>query len=309
MKILIIGGGGFIGSWLTRECLRRGHNVVVIDPFIYYSSWDEKTKKIIDKFKKEKLLKGAKIYKHKFEERGEKILKKEKPDYVIYLAGIPLEKATDFNLSLKQLTEDIGLTYRVLKAIKDHPVKKFIFMSSIAAYGDCGDVILETGSLIPKTPYGVTKASGEFLVQAELTNWNIIRTTNVYGFGDMNARASNLIINKILRKEKFWVNSIIDMDFTYVKDLVAGIAEVLLNAPIGETYHISGGRARKLIEYVKILGKHFTFEYEINELKDRPRRGTMNNKKARKMLGWFPKMDIEKGITDYIKYVKKYDIG
>lgn len=309
MKCLIIGGGGFIGSWLTHQLIKRGHKVVVIDPFIYYSIWDGRTKKVIDKFKKDKLLKGAKIYKSKFEDGGEEILKKGKPDCVIHLASIPLEKANDFDLSLKQLTEDISLTYKLVKAIKENPVKKFIFMSSIAAYGDCDAVITEDNPLVPKTPYGVTKASGEFLVKAEISNWNIIRTTNVYGFGDMNARGSNIILNKILKKEKFWVNKTIDMDFTYVKDLTEGIVEVLLEAPVGEAYHISGGKARKLLEYVKILGDHFKFEYEINELKDRPRRGTMNNKKAKKMLGWFPKIGFEKGVEDYIKYVKKYGIA
>lgn len=309
MKCLIIGGGGFVGSWLTKELVTRKHRVVIIDPFIYYSGWDLKTKKIIDKFKKEKLLKGAKIYKKRFEDGGERIIKKEKPDAIIYLAGIPLEKASDFDFSLKQLTQDIGLTYQIVKAIKGSPVKKIIFMSSIAAYGECSNVISESDPLIPKTPYGITKACGEFIIQSELNNWNIIRTTNVYGFGDMNARASNSIINKILKKEKCYINSEIDMDFTYVKDLVAGIADVLLKAPVQEIYHISGGQARKLIDFVKILAEYFTFDYEVNSIKDRPRRGTMDNTKVRKAIGWFPKINLKSGIADYIKYIKKYEIA
>ena len=220
MKCLIIGGGGFVGSWLTHELITRGHQVVVIDSFIYYSEWDSKRVNLINKFKKDFLHTGAKIYRKKFEDGGDVIISREKPDVVIHLAGIPLEKMDQFDISLKQLTDDIGLTYRIIKAIKENPVKKFVFMSSIAAYGDCEEEITEDFPLFPKTPYGIMKASGEFLTKSELSNWNIVRSTNIYGFGDLNGRASNTIINKILTGEKFWVNNSIVIDFIYIKDLV-----------------------------------------------------------------------------------------
>lgn len=309
MKILIVGGGGFVGSWLTYELISRKNQVVVIDPFIFYSNQNKKNIKIIEKFKKEKLLKNAKIYHKKFEVGGEEIVRKEKPDIVIHLAGIPLEKMDNSEINLKQLTDDIALTYKVIESVKQIPIKKFIFMSSISAYGDCSNVITEEYPLLPKTPYGISKASGEFLTRAELDDWNIIRTTNIYGFGDMNERASNIILGKILNNEQFWINTNTVMDFIYVKDLAAGIADVALKAPPREIFHISGNHAIGLVEFVKILTKYFTFNYEAKDLQDRPRRGTMHNKKARKLIGWYPKLNIEKGVADYIKYVKKYKVA
>lgn len=309
MKCLIVGGGGFVGSWLTHELISRGHQVVVIDPFIYYFVWDSKRVKIINKFKKEILLKGAKVYRKKFEEVGDKVVKKEKPDIVIHLAGIPLEKADDFEISLKQLTEDVGLTYRVIKVVKDNSVKKFVYMSSIAAYGDCDDIISETFPLVPKTPYGVMKASGEFVTRSELDNWNVVRTTNIYGFGDMSGRASNIILDKVIKGEKFWINSGIVMDFINVKDLTKGIADVALKGSMKEVFHISGGKAIGLTEFVKELKQYFTLDYEIKDMHDRPKRGTMDNKKARRKIGWKPKMDLRTGIADYVKYIKKYKIS
>lgn len=309
MKFLIIGGGGFVGSWLTRELVPRGHSVVIIDPFIYYSDLDKDSLRKINNFKKEHLLKEAKIYHKKFEDGGEKILKKEKPDILIHLAGIPLERTDDIEISLKQLTEDVALTYRIIETVKKIPLKKFIFMSSISAYGDCEDVIDEEYLLLPKSPYGISKASSEFLIKAQLNNWNIIRTTNIYGFADLNGRACNIIVGKILKGKNFWINKNIMMDFIYVKDLVSGIADVALKAPAKEVFHISGNNAISLMEFVNILKKHFTFEYEVRDIHDRPRRGTMNNKKARKIIGWFPKMSIDKGVIDYVKYVKEYGIA
>lgn len=309
MKCLIIGGGGFVGSWLTHELISRKHQVVVIDPFVFYTDWGAVRAKKIRQFKKDVLLKGAKIYKKKFEDGGEEIIKKEKPDIVIHLAGIPLERVDDFDISLKQLTDDVGMTYKIIMAVKSNPVKKFVFMSSISAYGDCNALIDEEHNLIPKTPYGVMKASGEFLTKSELDNWNVVRTTNIYGFGDMNGRASNIIINKILNKENFWINKNIVMDFIYVKDLVSGIADVALKAPDGETFHISGNNAIGLNDFIKVLQKYFTLNYEVRDIKDRPTRGTMDNKKAKKMIGWSPKMNVETGLADYVKYVKKYKIA
>lgn len=309
MKYLIIGGGGFVGSWLTHELISRGHSVTIIDPFIYYSDLDKDRTRKISNFKKKYLLKGVKIYHKRFEDGGEKILEKEKPDILIHLAGIPLERTDDIEISLKQLTDDIALTYRIIEAVKKIPLKKIVFMSSISAYGDCEDVIDEDYRLLPKTPYGISKASGEFLVKAQMNNWNIIRTTNIYGFADLNERACNIIVSKILKGKNFWINKNIMMDFIYVKDLVAGIAEVSLKAPAKEVFHISGNNAISLTKFVNILKKHFTFEYEIKDMQDRPRRGTMNNSKARKILGWFPKMSIDKGVIDYVKYVKEYGIA
>lgn len=309
MKCLIIGGGGFVGSWLTHELISRKQEVVIIDPFIYYSNWDEKTKRLIYKFKKENLLNKAKIYRKKFEEIGEKIIKKEKPDAVVHLGGIPLEKADDFEISLKQLTDDVGLIYQIVKSVKENSIKKFVFMSSIASYGDCKDVVFENHQLVPKTPYGIMKAAGDFITQSELDNWNIVRTTSIYGFGDMNSRATNIVINKALKKEKFWINSELFTDFIYVKDLVAGIADVILKAPPKEIFHISGGKAIALADFVKQLNKYFKLDYEVKTIHDRPKRGTMNNAKAKKILGWYPKKNIESGLLDYMKYVKKYKVA
>lgn len=309
MKIIIIGGGGFVGSWLTHEFIKRKHEVYVIDPFIYYTNWDSNRVKLVNKFKKNELLKGAKIFRKRFEDGGEKILSKISPDIVIHLAGIPLEKVDDFDISLKQLTDDVGLTYRVIQAVKNNPVKKFVYMSSIAAYGDCDEKISEEFPLIPKTPYGIMKASGEFLTKATLDNWNVIRTTNIYGFGDLNGRAHNIIINKVLKNEKFWINSGIVLDFINVKDLVAGIADVALKADPKQVFHISGGGAVGLTHFVEVLKKHFSLEYEIKDVADRPKRGTMDNIKAKNLIGWSPKLDIEKGIDDYVKYVKQYKIS
>ena len=163
----------------------------------------------------------------------------------------------------------------------------------------------------PKTPYAISKATGEFIVKYGLTNWNIIRTTSVYGFGDTNLRATQVFVNKTLSNEKFWVNSGSLLDFIYIEDLARGIIEVALSDFKEEAFHITGGRAIPLADFAGELKKYFPeIKYEIvKEIKDRPKRGTFDNTKARLLLGWEPDYSLDKGVKEYIKYVKKFNIG
>ena len=308
MKCLLIGGAGFIGSWLTKYLTDIGYKVIIIDPLIQYENDNPNSQKIRE-FRNKKLLKKAVIYKGRFEDIGKKIIKKEKPQIVVHLAAYPLEYSFDSPFSLKQLTEDITLTYQIVSLLKEYHIKKFIFLSSISAYGNFDYTITETAPLHPTTVYGVSKASGEFLVKSHLDNWIILRMTNVYGFGDLHSRSTNTIINKAIKGEKFWINDSAWLDFIYIKDLVEGILQVISKSAVKEIYHISGGKAYKLSSFVKHLPDFFKLKYNKRYLHDRPIRGTMDNSKARMVLGWTPKMNLEKGIKDYLKYIKKYNFA
>lgn len=305
MKCLLIGGAGFIGSWLTKYLTDKNYKVVIVDPLLEYEADTLRIKKIRD-FRNRSLLKKAILYKERFEEIGEKIIKKEKPKIVIHLAGYPLEHSFDSPFSLKQISQDSVLTYRIVSIVKKYPIKKFIFLSSIAAYGNFDYSVNENAAIKPATVYGVSKASSEFLITSHLDNWVIIRSTNLYGFGDLHERSTNTIINSAIKNKKFWINENSWLDFIYIKDLVEGILKVIALAPSKEIFHITGGRACKLSSFIKYLRPYYKLKYEIKYLDDKPNRGTMDNSKARTILDWYPKMNLEKGIKDYLKYVKKY---
>ena len=305
MKCLLVGGAGFIGSWLTKYLTDKGYKVIIIDPQLDLGANKLVLKKVRD-FRSNTLLNKATIYKRKFEDIGEKIIKKEKPNICIHLAGYPLEQQFDSHFSVKQLSEDILLTHQVVSAVKKHKVKKFIFLSSIATYGHMDISVNEKAPIQPVTVYGISKASCEFLTTMHLDNWVIVRSTNVYGFGDLHKRVTNTIVNSALQKKKFWINERAWVDFIYIKDLVEGIYKVIEAAPVKEIFHVSGGKAQKLSAFIKCLKPYFDLIYVVRNLKDKPTRGTMENTKARMFLGWSPKMTLEEGIKDYLNYVKKY---
>jgi nucleoside-diphosphate-sugar epimerase len=230
------------------------------------------------------------------------------------LAATPIEGSKKIEVNNRLILHDIPLTYKLALDIAQSDVSKFIYMSSIFAYGNyTGWSVSENVALNPHTLYGISKATGEFIVRSLLDHksWIILRTTSVYGFGDTNLRASQIFVNNALDGKNFWVNKDSWPDFIYVKDLVAGLEKVVDSDIDHEVLHISGGHAIPLTDFVKELSKHFPkLDYEIKEnVDDRPRRGTMDNTKTRVLLSWEPQFTLSRGIKDYLSYAKKAKHG
>lgn len=305
MRILLVGGAGFIGSWLTKELTNRGHKVHIVDPVICSTPYQFKDQVV--KFRYDELLRDADVTKEDFLKVGEDIVGKFDPDLMMHLGARPLEKDFESDISRKQLTNDMELTYEAIKLSRQFGVDRFIFMSSLFAYGDHEYAATETYPLNPRTIYGTVKASGEHLVREFTNNWNIIRTTSVYGFGDLNNRVTQILINKARAEERFWINQDAWLDFIYIKDLARGIADVIDSRQLNEAFHISGGKALTLFDYVETLKKHYPkMDYTLEDPKDRPKRGTLDNSKARMLLKWEPEYDLQKGVDDYMIYVSQY---
>jgi UDP-glucose 4-epimerase len=313
-KVLIIGGGGFIGSWLSRELIKTGYTVTIIDPFVCYSGLDPKLVRRIIAFRKSELLKGVKMIHGQYEKTGRDVIKKIKPDIVVHLAATPLEKSGDPIINDRLMLHDIPLTYKIASDVAKSNVKKFIYMSSIFAYGNYNSwSVSEDISLNPSTLYGISKASSEFIIKNLLAEkeWIIVRTTSVYGFGDTNLRATQIFMNNAFKNTQFWVNKDSWPDFIYIKDLVEGLAKIIKSNVGHEIIHISGGHAVSLAKFVKEMTKYFRgLDYVIKEnINDRPRRGTMDNTKARVILNWEPKFTLSMGVKDYLNYAKKFGHG
>ena len=100
------------------------------------------------------------------------------------------------------------------------------------------------------------------------------------------------------------------MDFTYVRDVADGFVLALDNsAAIGETFNITRGEGRSLMEFFEILKRHFpdikTIETKTEKTEKRPERGALNIDKAKNILGYHPRYSLEDGIEEYVEYVRK----
>lgn len=303
-KIFIVGGNGFVGSWLS-NLLKSSCRVISFDIQKQFSNYPvEKVAKII-RFRK-KLLKGVKQYKGDIRNffLFNRILNNEKPDAIVCLSSIPIENFRDEKLQLE--TEVMGIS-NILQANKKLNAK-VVFMSSLFAIGHFDHAITENCHLAPVTNYGIGKATGEHLVRAFAKKYAIVRTTSLYGLGDIINRAPQIIMEKALEDSgNLWINKAPLLDFIYVKDLVEGMKKVIFHKK-NETFNISGGKALTLIDFVKTVesctGKKM--DYEVRSLNDRTRRGTLVNDKARLLLNWQPRHDLASGIKDTLNLYREH---
>jgi nucleoside-diphosphate-sugar epimerase len=99
------------------------------------------------------------------------------------------------------------------------------------------------------------------------------------------------------------------LDFTYIRDLVNGIINVIENEDsLGQTFNLTYGESRSIAEVAEIVRSYFpavTIHYKPKD-KLMPNRGTLSVEKARKLIGYDPQYPIEKGIAKYIEWYQSH---
>ena len=167
-NILITGGGGYIGTNLTKELLNEGYNVTVIDTF-WFGNYLEKHKKL-------------KIIKKDIRNISKKDL--TKIDCIMHLASIANDPAAELDA---RLTWDVNVlaTYKLINLAIIQKVKKFIFASSGSVYGIKKEKnVVENLSLEPISEYNKSKMIGERVLLSYKKNIDItiLRPATVCGY-------------------------------------------------------------------------------------------------------------------------------
>ena len=322
---LITGGLGLIGSHIAHKLIEDSivDQVVLLD---HYGCYVDTTSKGFVDYRK---LRTRGIEERIVIERGEAkyfsvifdVINRYRPQYIYHLAALPLAKLQNLNtqeayegsvISTSNLLEAIG----ILKKDGNYNPERFVYTSSSMIYGDFKYApVDEDHPTNPKEIYGTMKLAGENVTRG-LSNFYgiksaIVRPSAVYGPTDMNRRVSQIFLEKAMMGEKITVHGVDEaLDFTYVKDIAKGfvLASVAEKA-IGETFNITCGSARTLLEYVQILQPYFPdLDYEVTKRDAfRPRRGTLSIDKARRLIGFEPDYDLEQGIAEYVAFVKEHN--
>ncbi len=324
-NVLITGGLGFIGSELANKLLKKKivKKCIILDNF---SSFINPLKINFQDYRQQRLDK----IKNVIIERGDannsqivlKLLQKYKPELIYHTAALPLAKIDNLNAkeasigsidATRNILENLNF---VLNQNKNYKIKRFVYFSSSMVYGDFKTKIVdEKSETSPKEIYGTMKLAGEVVTKG-LSNYfgipfTIIRPSAVYGPKDMNQRVSQIFINKAINGKIINVQGKNEkLDFTFIDDLVQGVisASIKKNG-INNTFNITNGKGRSLFEFVKILKKYFpNLKYVIkNRDKFRPKRGTLSIKKANRLVGYDPKVTLEIGIKNYLKFLGVID--
>lgn len=193
MRILVVGGAGYIGSIAVKELIRQGNNVVVLDAL--YTGH----KKAIDP--------KAKFYHGDIANKFlvSQILRNEKIDSVMHFAAYSLVPESVKN-PLKYYDNNVSGMIALLEAMNDASVKYLIFSSSAATYGVPKKLpITEDSPLEPINPYGETKMMMEKIMRwadkaygiksIALRYFNVAGASNDGKIGEDHAPETHLIPN------------------------------------------------------------------------------------------------------------------
>ncbi|MFA5261553.1 MAG: uridine kinase [Candidatus Omnitrophota bacterium] len=205
MKILVIGSEGFVGGYLTRDLLALGHQVVGFDVG-----------------QADKPRSGYELFPGDLMDSGALRRAAGGADIVINLAA----KHHDFGISREDffLINEEG-TRRILNVLSDLGIKKFIFFSSVAVYGEMDRCSSEDCPPKPSNDYGESKWAAEKLIQAWVAadpqrEVLVIRPTVVYG--PHNYANMYRLIDMIYKRRFFFVGKGDNIKtVTYVENLSA----------------------------------------------------------------------------------------
>jgi nucleoside-diphosphate-sugar epimerase len=316
-KVLITGGAGFIGSYITRELLERGDEVIIFDSFTCYinplsTHYQKHLEKRFEGIKdKVVMIRGDTLN----EVEIRRAILEHRPERIIHLAALPLADLSSI-YSQEAIKTIIQGTANVLEIIRDVDfVNRFVYASSSMIYGDFQYTPAdEEHPKNPKDIYGGTKLAGEIITQSFSRRfgfeYTIVRPSAVYGPTDINRRVYQVFLENALSGKPLVLHNggRSRLDFTYVKDAAHGfvLATFSENAA-NEVFNITRGEGRSLKELVEIIRQFIPQIKTVEKPADvfRPERGALDISKARKLLGYDPKYSLEQGMREYFEYVKE----
>ena len=209
---------------------------------------------------------------------------------------------------------NIEATQKLLEFYKNFKIKKFVYASSSSVYGDAELPMREDSLLKPVSPYGVTKLAGEHLCYLYWKNYNVptvsLRYFTVYGPRQRPDMAIHKFVKAILNNEEITVfgDGTQTRDFTFVDDAVEANILAANNDLVGEVFNIGGGSRISVNELIneieKIVGNKAKIK-SIEKQKGDVRDTWADVSKAQKELGWMPRINIYKGLDNYIEWYKR----
>ena len=305
-RILVTGGAGFIGSEVVSQLIKKNAMVTVLDNF------SSGKKQYLPKKKNLKIIKG--------DITDENIIGRSVKDqeFVIHLAALPFipdsfyYPADFFNVNT---TGSVNLLW---KSIQSKTVTRFVHISTSEVYGTAQHTPMdENHPTAPHSTYAVSKLAGDRVAFTLHKEHGfpvvIIRPFNSYGPQYTQPYIIPEIMNQLLigKKELTLGNIDATRDFTYVSDTADAIIRSLdSKKAIGEIINVGSGNEISIRDLAfkisKIAKKKIKIIYD--ESRERPfdvNRLICNNKKALRLLGWKPKINMDQGLKKLFQWATK----
>ena len=322
MKVLVVGGAGYIGSHAVLELIKENHDVIVFDNLSsgFKDMVSEQATLVVGDIRNKEALNA---------------LFKTYPDIEIvmhFAAKIVVPESVVE--PLEYYSNNVEGVRILLDAMQENNVKNIVFSSTAAVYGEASGVCYEDDATKPINPYGETKLATENMIrwvtQAHGMNYLIFRYFNVAGadsslkIGLKKDQLTHLIpvaiqaLIGVRDKLMIYGNDYDTDDGTCVRDYIH-VSDLAYAHVLGATYLVNGGvsttinlgsnQGYSVLEVAKTVQQLGDMTYEMTERRPGdPAKLIASNQKAQTLLKWQPKYgleDIIKSDFEFRKTLKK----
>jgi UDP-glucose 4-epimerase len=301
MRALVTGTAGFIGSHLSTALLARGADVVGIDCFTDY----------YPRAIKEANLSAIPTARFRFVEDSLQTADLgallDGVTHVFHLAaqaGVRRSWGQEF---LAYTSHNVDASQRLLEAVKDRPIDRFVYASSSSVYGDVAAIPMREDAYVqPVSPYGVTKLAAEHLCHLYFANYQVptvsLRYFTVYGPRQRPDMGFHRFIRAALNGQPIalYGDGEQTRDFTFVADAVAATMAAGDRGRPGAVYNIGGGSRVSINQVLDQIGRLTGRSLDIR--RESAQKGDMRDTfadttRARADLGFAPSHTLADGLA------------
>ncbi|WP_282039742.1 NAD-dependent epimerase [Saccharicrinis aurantiacus] len=336
MVILVTGAAGFIGFHLVEKLVKEGHNIIGIDNIndyydinLKYSRLSQSgiDRNLVEDDQSANLVLSNKYNNYQFAKMDlcdksalESLFKKNNFTHVVNLAAQAGVRYSIENPDAYVQSNLVGFV-NILECCRNYKIKHLVYASSSSVYGQNIKVPFSEHDQVdnPVSLYAATKKSNELMAHtySHLYNFNTtgLRFFTVYGPYGRPDMAPMLFANAIKKGDaiKVFNNGEMERDFTYIDDIVEGVARVIkydLSADdeLYKVLNIGNSKPVKLFDFINIMEEAMGTEAQkvMYPMQDGDvKRTYADTTELEKLVGYKPKTSLKEGVGEFVKWFKK----
>ena len=334
MRILVTGAAGFIGAFVCKALLEKGHQVVGIDNLNNYYDVNLKYGRLdFLGIKKEQCIDHTPVNSELYpafqfakidvtdKQQLESLFNKEKFEVVCNLAAQAGVRYSIENPDTYIQSNIVGFA-NLLECCRHFSVKHLVYASSSSVYGMNAKIpFSETDKVdAPVSLYAATKKSNELMAHTYTHLYKFastgLRFFTVYGPWGRPDMSPILFANAIAQSEpiKVFNNGDMERDFTYIDDIVAGVVTIIEKPitdfrPLYKIYNIGNNNSVKLMDFIATIEKYMGREAKKDmypmQMGD-VQRTWADVSELIKDYNYKPSTTIDEGIKEFVNWYKEY---
>ncbi|MHA1467525.1 MAG: GDP-mannose 4,6-dehydratase [Promethearchaeota archaeon] len=309
--ILITGAAGFIGSSLTETLLKHNNLLILLDNFNdYYPGKEKQLKEILSEYSQNsdyKLIKGDLVKNSTLTNITDEV------DYVFHLAAQAGVRYSIDNSSAVTYNNIVSTVNIFEYSINIPSIQKVIYASSSSVYGNpVYTPVDEEHPKSPISPYAVSKLSGEIYANLYYKEYNLpitsLRFYTVYGPRGRPDMAIRIFFNLMLQNKEISIygNGTQKRDFTYISDIIDGLILAGENESAkGEIFNLGSSSPIEVNELVDKMYSITKVQKKLRYIEKQKGDVELTHSdisKAKKLLGFSPKVNIDVGLKNQYKW-------